>query len=300
MQFGLIASLALIANYHSLLLISNFPNLIIAIILAISGGLYGSGFPDIDSKKSIPAYEHPVMRKVFELFHINHRGPISHSFLTETIIWGIPIGITYFMSKININTLFSLTHEQLLIIFKLFLSFAAVNEIRSILLCIISFFKSDYKSFSGIKNTILFLMTDDYEFAKKSHFHRANREDKAKFKVIALGISLFIFFVLFNFSGNDLSQYINFFNIFLVGVLAGVYSHLVMDMSTLNGVYLDFSHQIQVARWMKKNPVLRIFVPNNDFKTGSSWETQVRIIVSSINILLFILLFYHLALVLIK
>lgn len=297
-QFGIAVSLALIANYHSLFILKTPIDLIIAIVLMISGAIYGSGFPDIDSKKSIPAFEHPIMRKIFEICGIGHRGPISHSVLSETILWGIPILITYSLSQQRLNSLFGLNHGETLLLFVIFLGFAATDEIRSVILVGKSFVESDHKSFYGIKNTILFLMTDDYEFAKKSHFHRPNREDRKKWRPISLLIGLVFFGVFLGSNQESINKYIGLYMIYLIGILAGVYSHLLADMSTKQGIYLDWSHQIQIGKWMQRTPILRLFVPNNEFKTGSSYETVVRIIVSSVNLVLIILLFLHLGIAL--
>lgn len=294
-QFGIAISLALIANYHSLFIIKTPIDLIIAIVLMISGAIYGSGFPDIDSKQSIPAYEHPVMRKVFELFQIHHRGPISHSVLSETIIWGIPIMIFYLLSRSNPVTFLGLNENQVKMLFIIFLGFASTDEIRSVILIGKSFIQSDHRTWNGIKNTVLFLMTDDYAFAKESHFHRPNREDKKKYRPIALAIGTLFFLFFFGISGNDdLKQYFGFYAIYLTGILAGVYSHLLADMSTKQGIYLDWKHQIQIGKWMQRTPILKWFVPNNEFRTGSTYETVVRIIVSSVNMLLLLILFMHL------
>ena len=295
-QAGLLFSVLVIIEYYSWWHINSFMLLLLAILLGISGALYGSGWNDIDSKKSIPAREHPIMRKVFELFNITHRGPISHSLLSISIIWLLPAIALKLMVNANLIKIKCSIGNELII--KIVLALFSVNAIRMFLSFFISLFKSDYKSLSGLKNTILFLMTDDFEFAKKSHFRRMNFEDRQKLKYLSMIIAIAIAVV---FPVVNINDCLNLMSIYILGVYAGsVVGHWLMDLSTKQGVYIDWKHQIKIGQWMMDNPVLRYFVPESEFKTGSSYEIKVRIIVSFVNIILFILLFYHLFLVLIK
>lgn len=288
---GLAFSIAIVVNMYNFTLTKTIFGLVVAIILAMSGAVFGAEFPDIDSPGSIPRRHHPLWGMVFDFFHVHHRGKFSHSLLSQTLFWGTIIIGTYLVGtgKILIPTQY---RHYLPLAFKLFLTFALSAQLTMIVSAVDALTKSKIETPAGMFNVLLFIMTDDPEYSKKARYHKPNQKQMDGIKIISLLFSALVFFIIFANKGFSLKDYANFLIIYLVGTYVGVLSHLWMDVSTLEGVFLDWSHRISPAKAMIRNPLLKHFVPNNEFRTGSSWETIIRIGISIGCIIAFVVLAY--------
>lgn len=290
---GLALSVAIVINMYNFTLTKTIFGLIVAIILAMSGAVFGAEFPDIDSPGSIPRRHHPLWGIGFDFFHVHHRGKFSHSLLSQTLFWGAIIIGTYLVGagKILIPTQY---RHYLPLAFKLFLTFALSTQLTMIASAIDALAKSKIETPAGILNVLLFIMTDDPEYSKKARYRKPNQKQMDGIKIASLLFSALVFFIVFANKGFSLKDYANFLIIYLIGTYVGVLSHWFADSITLQGVKLGWEqgYLVSPAKAMMRNPILKHFVPNNEFRTGSSWETVIRIGISIGCIIAFVVLVY--------
>lgn len=292
---GLIMSITFLSTFKSIHSLETISTILLAILLIISGNYLGAEWPDIDSKNSIPRKEHPIWGHIFDIFGIKHRGPVSHSVLSLTIIWLVPaFVIKFFGSEIILNADKQMRTFMIAII-NVILA-ASLGRIISILFGSIQpLLSAKNKSPHGVLNALLFLMTDDRLFSKQAGIRKINDQKLREVYIISFIGSIIFFFAtnpITNATNNSIKDALSMLFIYLVAIYIGCLSHLWMDVSTLDGVYIDWTHKVSPAKWMMNTPVLNMFVPNNQFRTGSSWETIVRIIISIINIIAFMFLIY--------
>lgn len=281
-QFGEgLAVIAISSGLFSALSFKSLPLILLGMGLAISGSLFGAEYPDIDSPKSIPAQRHPIWRMIFQFFHVHHRGKFSHSILSQTLLWGIIwIGMLFFVQDPIIAG-----HINNNLIVKIFLVVALGNLFE-----IMVNFISAIKNSSAIKNgqyltLIKFLATDSKEAASDIHFHRTPMTFTTK--IISYLISAGFVFLLIP---NQTSYLIRFCSIYILGIYCGVLSHLFGDIATVSGIHIGWGESVKPVRVMQKIPILNLMIGKGT--AGSPYENRFRIIVSIIDFILFIMLFF--------
>lgn len=81
--------------------IGDFIVVMMYVMVAYRGALFGAEFPDIDSPGSIPARKHFIIQKWFRLFGVKHRGKFSHDFVSLGLLFlGIYFGLEYGMGAL--------------------------------------------------------------------------------------------------------------------------------------------------------------------------------------------------------
>lgn len=292
---GLVSSITFLSTIDQINSLGTVLHVMLAILLIIAGNYLGAEWPDIDSKSSIPRKEHPIWGHIFDALGIRHRGPISHSVLSITLIWFLPALLIKFFGPDLIMNSSDDAKKMFLALINLILSFSLARIISILVSSIRPLFTAKDKTPDGFLNSLLFLMTDDRMFSKKAGIRRMKEQKVREVCFIALFISIAFFFIIdpvTDVKTSNVTSAISLMFIYVVAIYIGCLSHLWMDVSTLDGVYIDWSHKVSPAKWMMKTPGLNLFVPNNQFRTGSSWETVVRIIISIVNMIAFVYLIY--------
>jgi hypothetical protein len=85
-SFGMIPYIQLGDNVGKML--GDIIVVILYMIVAYRGALFGAEFPDIDSPGSIPARKHYLLKQTFRAFRVKHRGKFSHDFASIGILFG--------------------------------------------------------------------------------------------------------------------------------------------------------------------------------------------------------------------
>lgn len=243
-----------------------------ACYMGMSGALFGARFPDIDSASSIPARRHPLIRKIFIMFNIKHRGKYSHDYMT--------IGLTFIL----LYLIMAFGGVKLLNIL------AAGNTI------------ANYGTYlAGI--LFLYLVGEDLvDFLQWIANKLKNRKMwailDAKRQLFSIGSVILLFLCLFVggvispkalINGQDLATTLTIatlivvsFKIYILFAWAGAYSHLFADMTTKEGVYF-FTKKLAPAKVIlkfKKIPLIgSLLVPTN-FTTNSGWEDFNAMVIS--------------------
>jgi membrane-bound metal-dependent hydrolase YbcI (DUF457 family) len=71
--------------------------LIVAAAIAYMAGVWGSGYPDIDSPSSVPHRTNPLLAFLFRTFGVKHRGRFSHSLASITLTFGAAYAFVKFV-----------------------------------------------------------------------------------------------------------------------------------------------------------------------------------------------------------
>lgn len=235
----------------------------VIVYTAIRGAVFGSGFPDIDSPGSVPARHYPFLRRVFKLLNIKHRGPVSHDYVTVTVIF---IALYYGVKKlIGIG----ITNHWIMLALTIYVC---------------------YNFSRDIMNNIV------YKFIK----NKKRRKTVLKLSKPIVAVVIYVVFVTLGFIriGEDTVSIIATSN-FVGPVLqtwiifgwVGAMSHLFADMLTNDGVhFLGFDlAPAKIVLLVKKIPVIGKHLIANDMKTGSSYEDGWNLVVTVMMVPLFIL-----------
>lgn len=263
-----------------------------ALIIAMLGASFGAEFPDIDKNGTIPTKHHPIIRIFFEIGHCQHRGKFSHSYLTQTLFWGaILISSVILMNILPKVSIFGIV--------SLLTAYWFGREIGEIGMFLISFFNSDVIKGKNIGAFLNYLATQNKEMARKAHFRKLYGSQKIICLLIGGIAGLFFLGNNTNFQFNKISSASDFniiksyVIIYIIFTWFGVMSHLLADMSTYEGVYIGWGERfapMQIISHFSNVPIIGLFIPDNQFKTGSSWEYGARIFVSAVDIILFVIL----------
>lgn len=279
---GLIPSISSSMRSFDLVLI------LLTLYMGMSGALFGSRFPDIDSASSIPARKHPFIRKIFIKTGVKHRGKYSHDFVTIAITFGLVYMLVSFGGKRLIG-LIAEGHPILNVLVYL-----------SVLFFIHMISSDIVETFQWIANV-----------KKNKKMWAILDKGRIKYSIIISLIILLSLVItgvvnikgLLTFSistGSALQMLIMLVVVLKVYVLfawAGAFSHLFADMTTKSGVNL-FGKNLAPAKVMlkiKKIPLIGSLLVPTEFRTGSKWEdfnnsvVTVLCIPASILALLFLI-----------
>lgn len=264
-------------------------SLFCALLIAILGATFGAEFPDIDKNGTIPTKHHPILRVFFEIFHCEHRGKFSHSYLTQTLFWGgVLLASILFMKIFPPLTVY--------VSLSCFCTYLVGREVAELSSFLISFFNSDVIKGKNVGAFINFLATQNKQMARKAHYHKLYGSQKIVCLILAIIFGFLFLGNVTNFefehvpAPNEFIILKSYLVIYIVFVWFGVMSHLLADMSTYEGVYIGWGERfapMQIISRFKNVPIIGLFIPDNQFKTGSSWEYGARIFVSSVDIVLF-------------
>lgn len=263
-----------------------------ALMIAMLGASFGAEFPDIDKNGTIPTRHHPIIRIFFEIGHCQHRGKFSHSYLTQTLFWGaILVGSLMLMNILPKVSVFAML--------ALLTSYWFGREIGEVGMFLISFFNSDVIHGKNVGAFLNYLATQNREMAHKAHFKKLYGSQKIAclligviFGIVFLGNNTDFEFNKIN-SMTDFNIMKSYVVIYIVFTWFGTMSHLLADMSTYEGVYIGWGERfapMQIISRFNNVPIIGLFIPDNQFKTGSSWEYGARIFVSVVDICLFVVL----------
>lgn len=291
--FGFVTAIIFTSTIYVQNANNGYAGLAMSVILTLSGAVFGAEFPDIDSASSIPRRKHPFFACFFKFFNIQHRGRFSHSVLSETLFWGAILGGVYFLLQ-SLSGLDDSNYYFVMLAFKIFFAAAIGKQLLTIFGAVNSLLHSQISSFSGLANFALFIMTNDNQYAKLAKYRQPNAFEQRILWVLSYGVGAVLVMLLMPVDNTTKATLISnttyYAGIYLIGVWAGVMSHMLMDVSTREGIYIFWTNRFSPAKQMERIPILKLFVPNNQFRTGSGWETVVRIIVSIIDIILIVLL----------
>lgn len=235
-----------------------------ACYMGMSGALFGARFPDVDSASSIPARRHPLIRKIFVMFNIKHRGRYSHDYMT--------IGLTFIILYLIVS--FGGTR---------LLGILATDQIFA-----------NYITYACCIVFVYLIGNDLVDFLQWIANMTKNRKMWAildsKRLFYALSFMVFIFVCLFVggvlspiqlMQGTDLAATMSMatlmivsFKLYVLFAWAGAYSHLFADMTTKEGVYF-FTVKLAPARVIlkvKRIPLIGKLLVPTEFTTGSGWE----------------------------
>lgn len=235
----------------------------IIVYTAIRGAVFGSGFPDIDSPGSVPARHYPFLRRVFKLLNIKHRGPVSHDYVTVTVLF---IGAYFGVQKLS---LMGLTNHWVMLALTIYVCY---NFSRDIMNNVVYKFIKDKKR----RKTVLKL-------------------SKPIVAVVIYGVFVTLGFIRIGEGSVSLLATSNFvwpiLRTWIVFGWVGAMSHLFADMLTNDGVhFLGFDlAPAKIVLLVKKIPVIGKHLIANDMKTGSSYEDGWNLIVTVMMVPLFIL-----------
>ena len=230
---------------------------------AIRGAVFGSGFPDIDSPGSVPARHYPFLRRVFKLLNIKHRGPVSHDYVTVTVIFiGLYFGVNWLIQM-------AFTNPWLMVVLAFYVC---------------------YNFSRDMMNNIVFKLVKD----------KKKRKTVLALTKPLVAVVLFIVFVTVGFirMGTSPANLVGTSN-FIGPVLrqwiifgwVGAMSHLFADMLTNDGVhFLGFDvAPAKIVLLVKKLPLIGKYLISNDMKTGSSYEDGWNLVVTVMMVPLFLL-----------
>lgn len=299
-RFGIMFGFGFAIIFLSLGLYSHFTNthgilLFGSLLISIYGAQFGAEFPDIDKNGTLPTKHHPIIRVFFEVFHAQHRGKFSHSYLTQTLFWLAWIVLSFFI-------IYLFPKNVIFIALSLFATYIFFRQIAQIIQFVMMFFNSDVVHFQNVGAFFKYLATQDREFARKSHFKPLYGVQIIVSFGASLLISLFFLSSLsqgFNFYTPSNAQILDVRNdlvLYLVFTWAGVMSHLLADMSTYEGVYIGWGERfapMQIISRFKDVSIIGLFIPDNQFKTGTGWENGARIFISIVDIFLFVVLVFQ-------
>lgn len=252
-----------------------------AVYMGMSGALFGSRFPDIDSASSIPARKHPIIRKIFVKFGVKHRGRYSHDYAS--------IGLTFFLLYLLVvkggeRLLISVSDGSVLLNFVVYIS--CLIFIHMVSMDIIEMFQWFANK---QKNKKLWSKLEDNSFKYSMVI--------SVVLLIIMGILNIVDFkgiITFNISTESAIKILTLLlvslKVYVVFAWVGAYSHLFADMTTKSGVNA-FGKNIAPAKLilkLKKIPLIgNILVPTN-FTTGSKWEDYNNMVVTVLCIPAFI------------
>lgn len=265
----------------------------IIVYVAYRSALFGSEFPDIDSPGSVPARHWVIIRRVFKVFNIKHRGKFSHDFIF--------LGLFFLLMYLVGDYLLGIGNE---------------NTVTTMVAMIgLSYFIS-----KDIANELVF------KFVKNR-----KRRGRVSF-IIGFFLTIVILMVIgvlgYMPSGGS-GQLIkstsfvgSIYRVFIIFTLIGAYSHLFADLLTNEGVNI-LGKSIQPARFVmrvNKLPfilpaivaaigylmgniwglltglvfgfVIQMFILKTDLKTGSQYEEFTRRIITITLVPIFILTVY--------
>lgn len=96
--------------------------LVLSVMVAFKGGLFGAEFPDLDSSTSIPSKRHKILRYFFRKAGIRHRGKFSHDFIVQGLLWG---AIYFGLTLVEVEGMFMMLVMNLVGVF-IFFTFVGV------------------------------------------------------------------------------------------------------------------------------------------------------------------------------
>lgn len=264
------------------------------ILVGYSASTFGGEFPDIDSATSVPARRYPMLRNLFTLFGVRHRGKFSHDYITIALLFSAILAGAMALFKVFWDNWF------VMLGLALYITYFYGREIGNEL--VFKYVKRDEKR---KKLRMPFIL------------------------VSALGVLIVLILMgWFPLTSNPTSllrvtsalKPITYVTIIFAWI--GAYSHLFADMLTNEGVYI-FWHKISPARWvMRLNKIpflvpvlftvvgwllgtyigastglvlglfLQYMIAKTDLKTGSPYEKVVRRFVKILLIPMTLLLIY--------
>lgn len=256
--------------------------LVVCCYLGMRGALFGAEFPDIDSPGSVPAHKHPVIRKIFEFFHVKHRGKFSHDYFSLLLLFGGSLFVLSFAGRrwidsiVSGSTLWGTISYMSLVVFVWMVALDLVDFLKWLA--------------NLMQNRRMWAVLHKKRFVI------------GFWNVVWLSGVLWVagvFKLGALFTGNiDLSSGIQSamillaaFKVYIIFAWAGAYSHLFADMTTKSGVSIFFIPvaPAKVALKLKKVPLVgRLLVPT-DFKTGTGWEDLNRYVATVLCVPAFIL-----------
>lgn len=267
----------LISGMYSVLNLKTPNDQLVGVLLCLSGGIIGCELPDCDSPSSKPSQHYPWLHLIFELFHVEHRGKFSHSWLSQTLV----CLFLFIFSCLGLQTM---TTQNANLTIKIIIWLALENILNVTFLYFYQLFKSDTFKNGEIFGYLMYLMTDDKEYKKRINFKQPNAPTKLSIRIFAFVVSA-VFALLIPVAGTHL---LTLLGLFIFGLWWGIISHLIMDTLTLNGTWLDWSHQIRPIAVARHIPILKPIIGKGT--TNSPYETKIRVVVSILDLVCFFVL----------
>lgn len=296
-------------------------NVALAIYIGLRGASFGSEFCDCDSyggvqhdkkgnpivddfgnvkvsKGSIPTQKHPLISKTFKAFGVKHRGKFSHDLFFQGVFWGIIYLIVYWVGK----GLVSYALEA--------------SRFGAVVINIVSFIVVWLLSVDMIDMGIVL---SDILKGRNRNKATWKLDQKRMIKIVGLFVVLSVIMLFtgtISLSGGrgatvkTAIMYMTLSRIYVIFTVAGVYSHLIADMMTNEGINI-FGKRISPAKLvikMKKLffvfPIIfaivgyfyygkygsiigacvgvgvHFMVATTDLKTGSKYEDVCRFVVT--------------------
>lgn len=167
---------------------------------------------------------------------------------------------------------------------KIIIWLALENILNVTFLYFYQLFKSDTFKNGEIFSYLMYLFTDGKDYKKRINFRQPTPTVKWSIKILAFFISA-ILTLLIPINGNHL---LTLLGLLIFGLWWGIISHLIMDTLTLNGTWLDWSHQIRPIAVARHIPILKPIIGKGT--TNSPYEMKIRVVISILDLICFFIL----------